>query len=295
MQKAFVIKDVIKKYPDFQLGPLNLELNPGVVLGYVGPNGSGKTTTMHCMTGLVKTNSGNIEIFGQQNDPKTPSWKEDIGYVGDVHPFYERWTATKNLKFLSQFYSNWSDDLVARYANRFDIPLEKKVKSLSTGNRVKLSLISALAYSPKLLILDEPTAGLDPVVRAEVLDAFFEVVESGKRAIFYSTHILSDISRIADELAFLRDGNLIMRTGKEELNEKWRKISFSYNEKNVRIRGAVEHKSEGKDHQIISSDLEKTISYLKEIGAENIIENRISIDEIAVQILKNGGKNVESA
>jgi len=217
MLNAFEIKSLVKKYPDFQLGPLDLTLEPGTVLGYIGPNGSGKTTTMHCLVGLVKAEAGEMKIFGTPNNPNKPEWKLDIGYVGDVHVFYENWTGAKNLKFLKQFYPNWSDKLVADLAKRFELPLDKKAKALSGGNRVKLALISALAHSPKLLLLDEPTSGLDPVVRTEVLDVLFEILESGERAIFYSTHILTDISRLADELAFLNDGKILKRSTKDDL------------------------------------------------------------------------------
>jgi ABC-2 type transport system ATP-binding protein len=284
--KAFEFKNVVKTYPEFQLGPLNFDLEPGVVLGYIGPNGSGKTTTMHCLVGLVKADKGEMKVFGRTNNPNKPDWKFDIGYVGDIHVFYENWTAEKNLKFLSQFYPDWSNDLVAKFAQRFELPLNKKAKELSGGNRVKLSLISALAHSPKLLLLDEPTSGLDPVVRTEVLDVLFEVLESGERAIFYSTHILSDISRLADELAFLHEGKILQRSAKDDLTDSWRKISFRLERPDLKFESAVSHLNDGKDHQVISANFEKTLKQLRELGAENIQENRMTIDEIAVQILK---------
>ncbi|MCB0265576.1 MAG: ABC transporter ATP-binding protein, partial [Calditrichaeota bacterium] len=264
------------------------------VLGYIGPNGSGKTTTMHCMTGLVKPDSGDIEIFGRRNDPNQPDWKFDIGYVGDVHVFYENWTAAKNLKFLSKFYPNWSDEYMTNLVQRFKLPLDRKAKVLSTGNRVKLALVSALAHHPKLLLLDEPTAGLDPVVRTEVLDILFEVLEDGDRAIFYSTHILSDIARLADELAFLDNGSIKLRTAKELLTDHWRRISFRLPQHQQVISGVVSHKNEGAEHQVISADHEITLRQLRELGAENIYENRMSIDEISVEILK-GDKHVVTA
>jgi ABC-2 type transport system ATP-binding protein len=294
MTKAFEIKDVVKTYPDFRLGPLNLELEPGIVLGYIGPNGSGKTTTMHCLAGLVKADSGEMNVFGQRNNPNKPEWKLDIGYVSDIHVFYERWTGEKNLKFLSQFYPQWSDARALELAKRFRLPLDKRAKDLSSGNRVKLSLISALAHSPKLLLLDEPTAGLDPVVRTEVLDVLFEVLESGERAIFYSTHILSDISRLADELAFLDNGRLIQRTAKDDLTDRWRKISFRLTKENKKFDASISQIREGKEYQIISYDVKTTIKQLRGLGAQNIQENRMTIDEIAVQILK-GGRDVASA
>ena len=286
MTKAFRLKDVVKTYPEFQLGPLNFELEPGTVLGYIGPNGSGKTTTMHCLTGLVKADRGEMEMFGRRNNLHKPEWKLDIGYVGDVHVFYERWTAEKNLKFLSKFYPNWSDERVLELAKRFQLPLNKRAKDLSSGNRVKLSLVSALAHSPKLLLLDEPTSGLDPVVRAEALDTLFEVLEDGERAIFYSTHILSDISRLADELAFLHNGKIIQRSAKDDLTDQWRKISFKLSKENVVFEAAVNLTKEGNDHQIISSNFKATLKQLRGLGAENIQESRMTIDEITVQILK---------
>ena len=294
MSKAFEFHDVVKTYPGFQLGPLNFDLEPGTVLGYIGPNGSGKTTTMHCLTGLVKCNGGEMKVFGRKNSPHHPEWKLDIGYVGDIHVFYERWTGERNLKFLSQFYPNWSHTRAEELAKRFELPLNKRAKDLSGGNRVKLSLVSALAHSPKLLLLDEPTSGLDPVVRSEVLDTLFEVLEDGDRAIFYSTHILSDISRLADELAFLNDGQILLRTAKDDLTDRWRKISFRLAKDDVAVESVVYHHSDGKDHQVISSDFKDTLNRLKALGAENIQENRMTIDEIAVQIMK-GVKNGTTA
>jgi ABC-2 type transport system ATP-binding protein len=294
MEKAFQYTDVIKTFPDFKLGPINLELEPGTVLGLVGPNGAGKTTSIQCLVGLLRADSGEIRVFGRSNDLNKPEWKLDIGYVGDVHVFYERWTAAQNLTFLSQFYPDWSHQKASDLAKRFRLPLNKPAKNLSTGNRVKLSLVSALAHSPKLLLLDEPTSGIDPVVRTEVLDVLFEILETGDRAIFYTTHILPEISRLADELAFIDEGQIWLRTPKEDLNDRWRKITFRLAKTDIPFQSVVSHRREGSDHQIVSSDFQATLNQLKELGAENIQDMRMSIEEIAVQILK-GGKGMTSA
>jgi len=287
MERAFKLNGLTKSFREFKLGPLNLELEPGMVMGFIGPNGSGKTTTMHCMVGLIKPDSGRVEIFGRENDPNKTEWKLGIGYVGDKHVFYENWSGKKNLNFLKQFYPDWDTQLEHELIKRFEIPINKKAKELASGNRVKLSLIGALSHRPKLLILDEPTAGLDPVVRTEFLDVLFEVIESGERAIFYSTHILSDISRIADELTFLNNGQIALTTAKEDLTEKWRRISFKLlNEKKEFVK-AVQIENEGSNFKIISTNYETTISELKQLGAESIQDTRMSVDEIAVQILKN--------
>jgi len=294
MEKAFLYKDVVKTFPGFKLGPLDLGLESGTVLGLIGPNGAGKTTSIQCLVGLLRADSGEMQVFGRPNDLNKPQWKQDIGYVGDVHVFYERWTGQQNLRFLSQFYPEWSDEKAAELAKRFQLPLDKRAKDLSTGNRVKLSLVSALAHSPRLLLLDEPTSGIDPVVRTEVLDVLFEILETGDRAIFYTTHILPEISRIADELAFIDDGRIWLRTPKEDLNERWRKITFRLATQNIAFESAVSHRRDGNDHQIISSDFDATLRQLQKFGAENIRDMRMSIEEIAVQILK-GGKGVASA
>jgi ABC-2 type transport system ATP-binding protein len=291
MTAAFSMRDLVKKYPDFQLGPLTLALEPGTVLGYIGPNGSGKTTTMHLLMGLIKADDGAAEICGYAQDPDEPVWKADIGYVGDEQVFYEYWSGEKNLEFLSQFYPTWSQQRALDLAKRFNVPLKKPARELSKGNRVKLALIGALAHRPRLLLLDEPTSGLDPVVRSEFLDVLFEYMENGETAIFYSTHILSDISRLADELAFIDNGRLMLRRTKDDLTDRWCKISFQLPGNNIRLPGIAAHRHEGKDHQVVSFDREMTLRHLGVLGAENVEEHRMGIDEIAVQILK-GADNV---
>jgi ABC-2 type transport system ATP-binding protein len=291
MTKAFRIENLVKTYPGFRLGPIDLELDAGVVLGYIGPNASGKTTTFHCLTRLVRIDDGRMEIFGRVNDPNYPEWKFDIGYVGDKHVFFEGWTGEANLGFRSQFYQGWSDELAEDLARRFECPLSQKAKDMSSGNRVKLSLIGALAHSPRLLLLDEPTVGLDPVVRREVLDALFEILEDGASSIFYATHILTDIARLADELAFLIDGRIMQRNSKEDLLDKWRKITFRKAGDLILPEATVNHRREDNNHRIVSSDVAAAISSLKAQGAQSIEETRMSIDEIAVEILK-GGRHV---
>jgi ABC-2 type transport system ATP-binding protein len=284
--KAFELQDVVLRYPGFTLGPLSLDLEPGTVLGYVGPNGSGKTTTMHCLVGLLKTDGGRAFVFGRPNDPRHPEWRHDVGYVGDHNSFYEEWTVEQNLALLAQFYPAWSSERASELVKRFQLPTGKKAKALSGGNRVKLALVAALARSPRLLLLDEPTAGLDPVVRSELLDVLFEVVSDGERAIFYSTHILPDIERLADELAFLDNGQLKLRRAKEDLTEQWARISFRLSGNNLELPAVVSHRHEGREHQVVSSDRAATLEKLGGLGAENVAAQRMSIDEIAVQILK---------
>ena len=148
--------------------------------------------------------------------------------------------------------------------------------------------MAALGHGPRLLLLDEPTAGLDPVVRAEVLDVLWEITEDGEHAVLYSTHVLSDINRLADELVFLRDGQTVLRTGRDELSESWRRVSFRLQDDEVELPHVVEHRRVRTEHQVITRDAEATIQRLTELGAEAVEVSRMSVDEIAVQILKEG-------
>jgi ABC-2 type transport system ATP-binding protein len=285
---AFAITGLVKRYPGFTLGPLDLTLEPGTVVGLVGPNGSGKTTTLDCIAGLVVPEAGTVEVFGRHTSHRAPAWKADLGVVGEAHGFYRGWTAEENLRFLSGFYPGWSDQRARRLADRLGLPLGKKVCDLSKGHLAKLAMVAALGHGPRLLLLDEPTAGLDPVVRAEVLDVLWEVLEDGEHAIFYSTHVLSDISRLADELVFLREGRVLLRSAKDDLAERWRRISFRLADADLAVTSAVEYKRVRTEHQVLSDDGEATLAHLRELGAQAIEQSRMTIDEIAVAVLKGG-------
>ncbi|HVN33567.1 MAG TPA: ABC transporter ATP-binding protein [Thermoanaerobaculaceae bacterium] len=285
---AFALNGVVKRYPGFTLGPLDLTLEAGTVVGFVGPNGSGKTTTLNCIAGLVVPEAGTVEVFGRRTNDRTPAWKEDLGVVGETHGFYRGWTVEENLRFLSRFYPGWSDQRARRLADRLGLPLGKKVSDLSKGHLAKLAMVAALGHGPRLLLLDEPTAGLDPVVRAEVLDVLWEVLEDAEHAIFYSTHVLSDISRLADDLVFLYEGRVLLRSPKDALTERWRRISFRLTDADVAVASAVEYRRVRAEHQVVSDDGEATLTHLRELGAQAIEQSCMTIDEIAVAILKGG-------
>jgi len=285
---AAQLTGLTKKFPGFQLGPIDLTLEPGTVLALVGPNGAGKTTTLNCMAGLMVPDTGSAEVYGMPVHPHRTEYRREIGYVGEESGFFQRWTAGRNLEYLATLQPEWSGDRARRLSERIALPLDKPVSKLSRGNKTKLALVAALAHRPRLLLLDEPTAGLDPVVRAEVLDVLWEVIEDGEHAVLYSTHILSDINRLADELIFLRDGRFVLRTGRDELSESWRRISFRSQDEKVSLPDVVEHRRVRTEHQIITRDAEATLRQLAELGAEAIEVSRMSVDEIAVQILKEG-------
>ena len=285
---AASLSGLTKNFPGFQLGPLDLVLEPGTVLALVGPNGAGKTTTLNCIAGLMVPEVGQVEVFGLPVHPARPAYRRDVGYVGETSGFFQRFTARRNLDFLAGLLPGWSQDRARRLADRFDLPLDKAVQNLSRGNRTKLALVAALASGPRLLLLDEPTAGLDPLVRSEVLDVLWEVTEDGEHAVLYSTHVLSDINRLADELAFLRDGQIVLRSGREELSDRWRRVSFRLQGEANDLPGVVDHHHVRAEHQVITQCGEATLRQLNDLGAEAIEVSRMAVDEIAVQILKEG-------
>ena len=282
------LSGLVKRFPGFELGPLDLDLKTGTVLALVGPNGAGKTTTLNCMAGLMIPDEGGSEVYGLPVHPSRIEYRRQVGYVGEESGFFQRWTAQRNLDFLASFLPGWSNDRARQLVDRFALPLSKPVNDLSRGNRTKLALVAALAYEPRLLLLDEPTAGLDPVVRSEVLDVLWEITEDGEHAVLYSTHVLSDINRLADELVFLRDGEIVQRSGRDELSEQWRRVTFRLAREDLDLTGVVEHRQVRAEHQVITRDAETTLQQLTELSAEAVEVSRMTVDEIAVEILKEG-------
>jgi len=282
------LSGLTKQFPGFKLGPLDLVLEPGTVVALVGPNGAGKTTTLNCMAGLMVPDEGGTEVYGARVHSSRTEYRRDVGYVGEEGGFFQRWTVSRNLAFLAELLPGWSRDRAQQLSERIALPMDKPVGKLSRGNKTKLALVAAMAHRPRLLLLDEPTSGLDPVVRAEVLDLLWEIIEDGEHAVLYSTHVLSDINRLADELVFLRDGQIVLRTGRDELSERWRRVSFRLSDDDLKLAGIVEHRRVRAEHQVITRDSEETLRQLTELGAEAVEVSRMSVDEIAVQILKEG-------
>ncbi len=282
------LSGLTKRFPGFKLGPLDLVLEPGTVVALVGPNGAGKTTTLNCMAGLMAPDEGGTEVYGAPVHPSRTEYRCDVGYVGEESGFFQRWTAGRNLAFLAELLPGWSNERAHQLSERIALPMDKQVNKLSRGNKTKLALVAAMAHRPRLLLLDEPTSGLDPVVRAEVLDLLWEIIEDGEHAVLYSTPVLSDINRLADELVFLRDGQIVLRTGRDELSERWRRVSFRLSDDDLKLAGIVEHRQVRAEHQVITRDAEQTMRQLTELGAEAVEVSRMSVDEIAVQILKEG-------
>ena len=198
MENVLEVKNLDKKYEKFELKNVSFELPKGMILGLIGENGAGKTTTIKSILNIIKKNSGNIKIFGIDIDENEKKIKQDIGVVLDDSFLSEYLTPKDINKIMKNFYINWDEELYFNYIEKFNLPKDKISKDFSNGMKMKLKIATAISHKPKLLILDEPTAGLDPVARNDILDIFQEFIEDGEHSILVSSHITSDLEHIAD-------------------------------------------------------------------------------------------------
>ena len=221
MTAALKIQGLTKKFEGFALDKVSFRVPSGSIVGLIGENGAGKTTTINAALGLIKKDSGEIELFGENVEHLTPSIKEEIGAVFDASNFSEELTPEKLDKVLKDIYTSWDQDLFRQLLDRLEIPFSRKIKTFSKGMKMKLSLATALSHHPKLLILDEATSGLDPVMRDDILDMFLDFVQEEDHAILVSSHITSDLEKVADYIVFIHKGKIIFSKPKDELLEDY--------------------------------------------------------------------------
>ncbi|MCI8478510.1 MAG: ABC transporter ATP-binding protein [Oscillospiraceae bacterium] len=222
MSNLLELKHVTKDYGSFKLEDVSFTLPGGTILGLIGENGAGKSTTIKCILNLVHQDSGSIRIFGQDNSGS--NWREDIGLVLDESTFHDLLRGEDVGKILSKSYKHWDADLFARYLKQFDLPGGKEIKTYSKGMKTKLSIAAALSHHPRLLLLDEATSGLDPVVRDEILDEFLTFIQDEDHAILISSHITSDLEKAADYITYLHRGRVALQGGKDELLESYGRL-----------------------------------------------------------------------
>ena len=221
MEKAFEIINLNKAYKGFALKNINLSLPKGYIMGFVGANGAGKSTTMGCLLGMIKPNSGSIKIFDKDIKNITAADKEKIGIVMDGCPFAEVLNIKDIRRIVSSIYRTFDKAKFDSLIGRFSLPENKPVKDFSTGMRAKLNIAVALSHNAQLLVLDEATSGLDPLVRDEILDILQDFVCDENRSILISSHITSDLEKICDYIAFIKNGQIVFVENKDDLKEKY--------------------------------------------------------------------------
>lgn len=214
-ENNILVRDLCKQFDGFLLDHVSFQVPKGRIVGFIGENGAGKSTTINLILDELKKDNGQIQIFGMENT--ISSVKENIGVVFDECCFHEVFNTSDIEKILSGVYKSWDSSLYRQYLNKFKIPEKKQIGSFSKGMKMKLSIICAMAHKPKLLILDEATTGLDPVVRDEMLDLFLEFMQDEECSIFFSSHITSDIQKIADYVILIHQGKIIFEEQKDDL------------------------------------------------------------------------------
>ena len=217
METVISIKNLVKKYDGFHLKDISLDIPTGSIVGLVGENGAGKTTTLKSLIGAIKPDGGEINIFGKNLKNNEKTIKQDLAVVMEGSFFYQDYTPLDVQKVLKSIYKKWDDALFKSYLEKFKLPKSKPIKEFSKGMKMKLSIASALAHHPKLLILDEPTSGLDPVIRSEILDEFLNFIQEEDHTILFSSHITTDLEKVADYIVFIHDGKIVFHESKDEL------------------------------------------------------------------------------
>ena len=226
---AIEIKNLVKKFDDFTLGPIDFSIPKGSIVGYIGQNGAGKSTTIKLLLGLLRKDSGEIKILGYDN-PNSLELKDKIGVVFDDLLVPEEMTLVDLEKFCSRVYSKWDREFFYQLKKKFKLSEKQAIQSYSRGMRMKLSMAVALSHKAEILILDEATSGLDPIVRDEILDFHLDFIQDENHTILISSHILSDLEKVADYIAFINDGKVLFVESKDELKENYAICTLSNEE-----------------------------------------------------------------
>ena len=284
MKNILELQQISKAYPksNFILDKVSFSLPYGSILGFVGENGAGKTTTIGCILNTIMKDSGTVKLFGKEMLDTDTDMREKIGVVYDGDNFPTHWTAKQLSQVMAEFYSQWDNTLFQKHMKDFNLPVNQKIKHYSRGMTMKLAIAVALSHHPQLLILDEATSGLDPIVRDEMLDVFLEFVQEENHSILLSSHITSDLEKISDYITFIHNGKVIMTASKNDL---------VYNYAVMRC----------KESQFLALDPSDIIAYRKrefqidvlipnakeaERKYKNAVIDHVSVDEILLLLVK---------
>lgn len=284
MNSTLILKNVNKKYEksNFAIKDISFSIPEGSIVGFIGENGAGKSTTMNCILNVIRRDSGTIEIFGREMTDEDIDIRENIGVVYDSNNFPEYLTARQLADILGRIYSKWDDFCFEQFLRRFGLPESQKIKTYSRGMSMKLAIAVALSHDSKLLILDEATSGLDPIMRDEILDVLLEFVKQENHSILLSSHITSDLEKIADYIVFIHNGEIILNKTKDELIYEYGVIRCSENDfHNILSEDILS--SMKKDYQI---DVLIKNRKLIEKKYKNLIVDSVSLDEIMLLLVK---------
>lgn len=285
MKNAIEIKNLVKKYDSkFELNIPKLEIPSGRIIGLIGENGAGKTTLIKSLLNLIKVNTGSIKIFDKDSLKEEVMIKEDIGIVLDGMFLPEILNAQDVNKIMKDIYKNWEEIEFFRLLKDFEIPLNKKIKELSKGMRKKLEIATALSHHAKLLILDEATSGIDPVVREEILDLLLKFVMDEEHTVLLSTHITSELEYISDNIIFMDHGKIILEDSRDNIMENYAilKCDKAYIEK-IDKEDIITYKNNRFDCQVLVNDVEKIKKKYKD---NDLVFDKITLQDLMVLMIK---------
>ena len=281
MNHVLEVNNLSKVFKDFSINSISFNLPAGAIMGFVGQNGAGKTTTIRLILNMLNRDSGEIKVFGLDNINNELEIKQNLGIIFDDLFFMEMWKIKDIEDVIKGFYKSWDSRLYRQYLDKFKLSVNKKIKDLSRGMKIKLMLAAAMSHNAKLLILDEPTSGLDPVARNELLDIFKEYIADGEKSILFSTHITSDLEKVADYITLIDQGRLFYSGGTRELVNNY-----------FIVRGNPDILSIELKNNIIGLTINQSVfagmiksSMLQEIPKE-IVSGMPTIDEILIYISK---------
>jgi len=224
MTAAFALAGLSKRYDEFALQDITLDMPEGQIMGLVGVNGAGKTTLLRLISGLSRADAGTIEVLGRPMPAQQVAVKQELGFASEDMRLYKSQSLRWHMDFIRSIYPGWDEAYAAQLLKRFDLRAEQKVAGYSHGQRVKALLLLNFARRPRLLLLDEPTTGLDPVARDEVLEALADILRDDARSVLFSSHNTRDIEQLADTITFVHQGRLIESKDKESFLDDWRRI-----------------------------------------------------------------------
>ncbi|MCE5168481.1 ABC transporter ATP-binding protein [Paenibacillus profundus] len=256
MNKILEVKGLKKDLGTFSLQDVSFSLLEGCITGFIGLNGAGKTTTIKTILGLVLKDSGSIEFFGKDMNLNERELKNHIGIVFDEGYFYEELTLAEMKSIIAPAYSNWEESVFHKYMEHFRLPLNQKISTLSKGMRMKYAIALALSHHADILIMDEPTSGLDPLVRSELMEILLDFMGNGGKGVFFSSHITSDLEKVADVLILIDKGRIILSEEKDvlldthglvkgekmALNDQTRELFLTLRETNYGFEGLTNSK-----------------------------------------------------
>ncbi len=282
MENALEIKNLCKKYDNFELKNVTFNLPKGMIMGFIGENGAGKTTTIKAILDIIKSYSGEIKILGLDNKANDKKIKEDIGVVLDDMFFPEILTPNDINNTMKSIYKNWDTKMFYDYLKEFSLLPNKQIKTFSKGMQKKLEIITSLSHHPKLLILDEPTSGLDPVARAEIIDIFQSILEKDDCSILLSSHITTDLEHIADYITFINNGEIVLSKTTDELLDNYGIAKCKETEfKKIAKEDYIKYKKNKYGYEILVPD-KKDFKTKYDIS----IIDKITLDDLMVLMIK---------